>query len=541
MRLEDLLRAPFRHWWRVLALWLVIISATVAATALMGRRYRSEGKLVVRLGRENTTLDPTATVGHGNFVALPPSREDEINSVVQILLSRNMAEKVVNDLGVEYVLDKPPNRPVDEPESPAAPLSPSWADELWQRINPLEASPPREMAIKRFQERLKVGAVRKTNVINLTYEASTPQKAQAILNNLIDFYLDQHASLTRSPGSHQFLTTQTQETQQRLTDVEDELRALKNESAVVSVDEQRRILEARMGSLQDKLFDAEAELKQASAEVARLESILESLPGTLVSAKVEGHPNEAADLMRQQLFALELREKELLSKYQEDFFLVKDIRRQITEAKSILNAENDQRTQVTTSLNQIPEHLRLTLLSRRASQAALQAKQEALSGQLEETRLAVTALNDRAVAIARLEREVAIHESGYRKYAENLEQTRLDQALELEHISNVVLAQAPTLEMRIVRPQKLVNYLIGFVLATAASLALAVLSEHFRLARRRAYLDDEIDIPDLAELSNRGAPSSSHSSPIAPEAREIVGRSNGEHDREEEVRPGHPR
>ena len=163
------------------------------------------------------------------------------------------------------------------------------------------------------------------------------------------------------------------------------------------------------------------------------------------------------------------------------------------KAKAILNDENALRTQVTTSVNQIQESLRLSLLTRQATRAALAAKREVLSQQIKETQEDITRLNARSLQIARLERDAEIEESGYRKYTENVEHTRLDHALELERISNVVLAQPPTLEERIVRPRKLINYAIGLMLATLASISLAVLAEYLRLSScsLEAALDEE--------------------------------------------------
>jgi uncharacterized protein involved in exopolysaccharide biosynthesis len=488
MRFDDLLHAPRRHWGKGLILFLIVVVGTVAATALQTPRFKSYSKLYVGLGRENTTLDPTATFGNSTFVALPPSREDEINSVVQILLSRALAEKVVDAVGVDAILGEPA-------ASDGLGFTRSLPDgvaAVWERITPFSSLPRREQAIRQFSQRLEVGAVKRSSVITLNYEAKSPAAAQTALGELIDAYMNLHMKLNRRAGSNEFLERQANDSRTRLERVEDELQKLKGETHVASLEEQRRILEVRMGTLQDRLFDTEAELKQSSAEVAALEVMLKSLPATLVSAKVEGHPNQAADLMRQQLYALELREKELLTKYKEEVFLVQDIRRQIAEAKAILADESGERTQTTTSLNQVHEQLRHTYLARQAGKAALEAKAEALARQLSETQEETSRLNERAVQIARLERASQLEESAYRKYAENLEQTRLDQALEAQRITNVVTAQPPTLEERITRPNKPLNYAIGLLLGIVGALALCVLLEQRREGQRLS-LEEQLD------------------------------------------------
>jgi uncharacterized protein involved in exopolysaccharide biosynthesis len=248
-------------------------------------------------------------------------------------------------------------------------------------------------------------------------------------------------------------------------------------------------------------LSAEADVRETSSEIKRIEESISNLPNTLISAKTEGHANEAADLMRQQLFSLEIREKELLNKYQDDHFLVQDIRRQSDNVKKILTKENAARTQVTTSLSTTYETLRLNLLTKQANLAALNAKVAAYHDQLEQTEATIAKTNDRALEIARLEREAQVAEHTYRKYAEQLDQTRLDEALESKRITNVVVAQAPTLELRVARPRKLLNYALGIVLATLASVSLAVVLEFLDPSvRTPEQVEDELGLPTLISL-----------------------------------------
>ena len=55
---------------------MAVMTAVVLAIVLMPRAYRSQAKLLIRLGRENVTLDPTATLGQPPVVVVPQSREE---------------------------------------------------------------------------------------------------------------------------------------------------------------------------------------------------------------------------------------------------------------------------------------------------------------------------------------------------------------------------------------------------------------------------------------------------------------------------------
>ena len=102
---EDVFQSLFRHRRKSALFFAAVVAGTVLVTLLWPKEYRSTGKLFVRLGRENATLDATATLGENPIVAVPPSRENEINSVVEILQSRALLEKVVDALGPAFVLN----------------------------------------------------------------------------------------------------------------------------------------------------------------------------------------------------------------------------------------------------------------------------------------------------------------------------------------------------------------------------------------------------------------------------------------------------
>ena len=93
------LRALWRHKLKASVFFFAVMGAVLVWNVMGPKKYRSEGKLLVRLGRENSTLDPTVTLGHDQVLSVPPFRDNEINSLVEVLNSHALAEKVVDALG----------------------------------------------------------------------------------------------------------------------------------------------------------------------------------------------------------------------------------------------------------------------------------------------------------------------------------------------------------------------------------------------------------------------------------------------------------
>src|SRR5439155_17409303 len=106
--IEQTLPIVSRHKRKLVSLFLAIIGLTLIVTMLMPNTYRSQARLFLRLGRENVTLDPTATLGQTPVVAVPQSRENEVNSVLDLLKRPVLLERVVAKLGPATILGRAP-------------------------------------------------------------------------------------------------------------------------------------------------------------------------------------------------------------------------------------------------------------------------------------------------------------------------------------------------------------------------------------------------------------------------------------------------
>jgi uncharacterized protein involved in exopolysaccharide biosynthesis len=431
----------------------------VTAAIYWPRTYASQAKLLVRLGRDNATLDPTATLGQSPVVAVPPSLENHINSVIEVMRSRALLEQVADALGPEVILDQ-------EPPDKKRP-STTATDESKLRC---------AQAVKRLNRLLQVEAVKKSNVIAITYEAPTRELAQAVVTKLVDLSLEFHLLHNRTPRAPQFLAEQVGHLEKELAASEKALKELKDKTGLVAPDGQRQALVARLARLEDELIQAQTELAAHEAEVTQLQKRLESLPATEESSRTR-LPNQAADTMRGQLFALQVEESKLLTRYPTDSPEIQQLRKQITEAQSVLAREEANREQVTMSPSRAYEEIRLALLKQEPTLASLRAKIAALRGHLLKERAAAQVLNEGLLAVSRQERIVQLQDSLYRKYADSVEQARIDKALTQERISNISIVQPATFELEPVRPRLGVILGGGFLLALLSSLGLALLAE----------------------------------------------------------------
>jgi uncharacterized protein involved in exopolysaccharide biosynthesis len=511
--LRDLLRTVFRHRWKASAVFLGVMAVVILATSWTPKAYRSEGQLLVRLGRENVTLDPTATLGGSTIVPLPSSRESEINSVVEILKSRVLAEQVVDAIGPDALLSAdrgPSGRAIVAAEDAggwlkrtgeqAQGLVAAAADWL-KRLLLITPVSLREQAVLKVSKNLSVDAVTKSNVVRISYAGPTPELSQAVVTTLIDRYLDEHVRINRARGSHEFFIEQTGLLQSQLAEKEVELRNLKVETGLVSPARQRDVLVERLSSLREQLAQVEAEKAAAGKGIAALRGELEALPETQIAARTTGVGNQGTEGMREQLYLLQMQEQEAAARYTESHPKLRLIREQVNRAQEILNEETPTRTHITSGPHRMHEQVQQTLLTEIPRWEALEAKSAELAAQVAAARGELQRLGEDELRVARLQREVELLDANYRKYAVNLEQARIDGQLEAQRMSNINVAQAATYEPKPIRPRTLVNLAIGTLLAALASLLVVLLGEYFDHSFQMPEdIEKQLAVPVLASI-----------------------------------------
>jgi uncharacterized protein involved in exopolysaccharide biosynthesis len=500
--IRDVYFVLFRHKWKIIVFFFAVVMVVTVGTLVAPSIYQSEAKLLIRVGRESVTLDPTASTGQ--VVSIGQQRETEVKSELEILKSQDLIEKVVDAIGPVSFLRPPEDANGTSQKNGGgikawlAPILEAVTSPFKSLFNQLS---DRDRVILAVTKSLEIEAPKTSNIITINFETKSRKLAQETITKLIGFYLDKHINVHNTPGSFEFFTKETNQFRDSLTKMEENLKELKDRTGIASLTEQRGILFARIGRLQQELEETEAALATSSAKVQSMEKTLAELPKTTIVQETTGNPNQGVDLMRDRLYALQLKEQDLLSKYTETSKPVLEIRRQLAEAKSLLAKEEPTRTQVTQGLNEAHKQIELALLAERANLSSLRAKAREQRIQLASARNDLKAINDSEVSLLQVQREVGIQEANYKKYFDKLEQARIDHALEMVKISNISVVQPATYPIKPVRPKRLLNIALGLFLGIFGGIGLAFICEYMDHSFRKPEdIKQKLDLPTLATI-----------------------------------------
>lgn len=425
------------------------MTAAFAIFRLTAATYPSEAKLLVRYVSESAPLAPNS----GSSVVA--SGINAINSEIAILESRDLIEKVVDSIGLERFGVEGTNET--------------------QRLR----------VIRRTLLNLTVSAQNNSNIIYVRYAGSDPLLARDFLASLVQHYMEKHSDIHRDAGAYEFLAKQTDQLRARLTETEAELRTLKEDTGIISLEESAKTVLAKVEDLERQQRESETALAASVAKINMLRPA-STMPPTntrsVTPSRESSYPPPGYQLLIERLRQLQTREAELLYSYMAESEPVQAIRTQIAQTQQAMETEirkTQQGPMETTNIVILsnPQEWNLALREEEAECAALQARSEVLKNQLAKARAQsqhLAALDERMV---QLQRNKELQEQNYRYFSKRLEQARVDNALDAAKISSVVVVQPPSHPIRKHRdkvPQKMA---LAMMLGLATGLAAAFTRE----------------------------------------------------------------
>lgn len=439
--LRDLLFVLFKHKTKALVVGITLLVLAALAAVGLPSKYASHSKMLVNLGRQSGGMDATSVLGPTVIPLI--NREAEINSEMQILKSRAVAERAVKLLGDGYIA----RDPVDAVET------------LWNYVG-VKAEP-------------------QSAVLTVSFEASRPEKAQKVVEAYVNAYLDVRAEMLANRGSTAFFQQQGAEARKRLAELDTQLRELKDATGVTDPDAQKQILLNRMATLQGALDAAQADLAASRSSIKTLEERLKITPERTQLAT--GEAMTALDQLRAEVNKMKLERDDLLTRYYENAPNVVMLTERLEAAQKQLDEAETGKNSLVTGLNPVHQGIQTQLESEYANRDATVARIDKLIDDKVAAESGLAKLNDSEIKIKNLAREANIAEDFLKKYAQGLDVARTDQALGGDKISNISVFSPATLDPEPSSPNRKLLMVFGLFLAFAGAIGTAFVSEAFDL------------------------------------------------------------
>jgi polysaccharide biosynthesis protein PslE len=484
------LESLFRHKY----IFSLVLGIGIIATAVVlfgrSRSFESTARVFIRLGRESVPDSTTAVTGLAPQSTDPQKRE--IQSAIDLIRSNAMMEGIVEHIGVDSVLhysDKftasnTSNSPIDLLKAQIPRVKRFLAS--YRLADPEN---PRASAISKLEKQIKAATEEHSNIISIRVRSDSPKLSQEIGTTMLELFKDLHRKAHMAPGARSFFSEQLDSVKHQLDDLMCKLRDVKNEAGISSIEDQKEVLTERLKNIENAISIAESDQKGTAARISAMQSSLDQIPERVLASEVDGLTNTSKDDMRSTLYRLELEYAELRSRLTEDNPSVLRKKRQLEEAREVLGTEQVD-SQKTTSVSVTHQEVQVRHLIAKAEGASASARVTELQKQRDETLKEIRENNRRELDIETLSREIAVLKEKYQKYAESLEQARIDEALQHDNMSSINIVQPPNYNDDPIDTSNSMVALIGLVGSIFTALGAAF---------GRRYLRNELTSPDDVE------------------------------------------
>jgi len=395
----------------------------------------------------------------------------------RILKSENLARRVITQLGLEKL-----------PEF-------TWRSGSWQIAREKPAPEPvraefgissaadkivPEEVLKNFEERLTVEPVKRSRLIEVTFESNDPNTAAQVVNTLTSAYIDANleARWQAAQKASDWLSQQLLGMKAKLEKSEDELQKYGRGNGLLFLETEKgtseNIVVQRLRELQQELTKAQAD-RYAKESLYRLleERNYAELPGVFDNKLIQELTARLADLQREQ--------SRLGANFNPSYPRVKELQSQIDESKAMLDAERAR------AAGGIANDYKAAV-----------SHEEMLQKAFTEQERQANDIAGKSVQYNILKREADTNKQLYVGLLEKLKETGVSSSLKATNIRVVDPAYPPK---KFARPRILLDLSITLIVGMCLGIAAAFLQEHLdNTLKSSEDIERFLQIPSLGAV-----------------------------------------
>jgi uncharacterized protein involved in exopolysaccharide biosynthesis len=502
----------FKRKIQILLFFTITLIIVGAYTTGVEESYVANSEILVKVGQENVYKAPGEESG---MPLLAFSSMEQINSEIELIKSQPLIEKVVDTIGpaalyADIAEDYPKTAQPGIVEKIRAKLN---LDKLFgffnQKIGVIPGAPfqkeslsARDKAILRVQDNLTITGVKNSRVIDVSFEHSNPQICALVVKTLVDVYLEVRPQVHKNPQSYAFFQEQSKNLKDKIKLAEAALDRFRSQHNVIALEEERTLLLAKKADLEAQLNQSLSASVETQNRITQIQKQLKMTPDKIQQGETTNSNPYLINTLEERLVTLEIKERELLTKYTEENHLVQDVKKQLKLVRDKL-AEQENKSYGSSNFGPNPTYqtLKQDLYQNEADLQAVNAKINVQQSHLAEYQKRLAELNSVENEMYELNSELALYRQNYTLYHSKHEESRINSEMEEREIANVSVIKPALLPLEPEGPKVAFNMAIGLFVAVFGSIGLALFLEFFNDSLERPEdIEEYLGAPVLASI-----------------------------------------
>jgi polysaccharide biosynthesis protein PslE len=505
--LRDLLRLFFIF--RREFQWAVIVTIVVALLGafLLPTKYESNARLLVKPGRDNTTLPIEAS--NRQALIAPSTQRDPIVDEEKMLTGRPIVRMVAERYFEEMANIQPQGfwKTIKAYIGKGVNVVIEGLRSVLQVLGIVEEQTPVDRLAKKLEKSFSVGHEAGSAVIEISFTWDDPLIAQKVVDFWVEAFLEERTRALGRKSLYTFYEGEKGNVAEQITLLKEQLQGQLVNIDSIDVSDRLESLTIQINRLSDARIESYTELAgiRSFLTLAR-EQLKRQVPEVVTDREISLNPTQL-DLKRQ-LNALNLERARLLRTFLADAPPVVQVEQNIRDIEVLVGRESER---LERSQNRAPNSLVVSLkqqildaeLRERKVNGELKDNERQLA-QLSETRRQVLANEPQ---LTRMTLELQAAEKSYALYTENLEHARIDRELDRSQISNIALIEEATFNPSRVFPKSLMILLLAIPAGFAVGLLTLYLC--YLLDQRihdGARIEEAFGVPLWSSMQDLGTP-----------------------------------
>lgn len=449
MSLQEIIRMLFKQKMTIFIVFVVTSSVVTYGALVSSPVYLAKSSFLVKPWKDDTRL---GIGGNGQSMNLMLSQDELVNTEIQILTGRDLASKVISTLTLQK-------------------MYPNLA-------NTKKKDDAMDAAIEQFLKNLKVNAIRKSNVVDVTFQHINPNLASSALNLLLEEFKEKHLALHSDPKSS-FIGSQLANFEKKLKDSETNLHNYQQASKVFSLEEQRSLLLRQRSELDTAYKSTINAVSELRSKIPAIKTQL-----TALSKSVNRYtPTERDKIVieaRTKQLELTLKEQELLRKYNENNPLVVEAKKNLDTVTQYLKEQEENISVKVKTGNPLYQSVEADLFKAESELSALLSKCKTIKSQINQLDREVSTLDRSEARLQNLKREIVMNEKNYSAYADRQEDARISEVMNRLKMSNITIVQAADVPSKPARANKGLKIMMGILVALVLGVAIGYVIESIK-------------------------------------------------------------
>ena len=439
INLLDLWRVIKKYKWTIFAFFLLVTATTLVLTLLMRPVYSATALIEVK-------PDKGTMVKFQNIETETVETTQFLETQVNILKSKAIAEAVIKKLDLasnpEINGDLKQRSILTGAKGLVGYFSGLKNRGSNEQDNENKLLIEETQRLDNFINRLKVNALNKSYLFQVSFESFNPKLSADITNTVIDEFvrLNIDRKIESSSGAKLFLQREIEKVQAKLESSEKTLTEYARANKIIDVEDKGNIMNERLSDLSAQITNVENERVAAETlyEQANSSENLDSIRLVLSNELVQGYKREQATIQAEYF--------KLSRIFKPAYPKLVQLKSQMDELQNLINVET----------NRIVDGIK-------KNYEQLQSKENRLSQALSNQKQQILDLQDRSIQYNILKREWETNKELYKGLLERIKEVGVAAGIELNNISNVDKARVPISSSK-------PNYAFNLTLASAIGL-----------------------------------------------------------------------